>query len=865
MSSLSASKSFSEDLNHVFSFIEDNLIPEYPSANIVSEYFIVASLEDSLCLAYKALHECLMSEAIDAILEQYIYYLSSNPTPLLDEQTPRMSESFNDYVLKANNERLKCKDKKLTSLHVIMSMLYNEGRIKEVFKSVGLTYEMFSQYVESLNDSDEENSETVEEVETEVVDGKKAEDDSKEPETEKKEDKKNLPASRTFAYVPSVKDKPKNIQQPNRTSLQSLRRNAKKTSVMDMYSTCLNDLAVKGKIDRMVGNGETVAQIYNILSRRNKNNVVIVGEGGVGKTTIAKNIAQMIVEKKCPVSFFKKKVYLANFPAMMNGANFKGIFEERFKCFMEEAKQQKDCIIVIDDIRSSFSDRNQEGVVNISTMISDWLSEPDIQFIATGTFKDYRNYIESDPSLSRMFQKVVVEEPSVDDTVEIMNACKAYYESYHNVKYPEETVRACASLAKKYVSDRKLPDSAIDLLDESGAKTKLMVSDSPEMNELKKQMDEIKAEKKQMLDSETLDGMMELTAKENTLKLKYSLLEKNNRYSSEMRTVTENDIYELISEKTNIPVTKLSSSEKKSLKDINEVLKHSIIGQDEAIDRVCRVVKRNRIGISNQDKPVVIFLGGPTGVGKTLLAKQLAKEVFGDEKYLVRLDMSEYAEKSSITKLIGSAPGYIGYENGGQLTETIKKKKYCVLLMDEIEKANEEIYNAFLQMFDEGHMTDNTGERVDFKNVIILLTSNTGAKQVSEFGKGVGFVRNEADNSKSIIRKELKKKFPPEFLNRIDDIVYFNKLNEDNMKGIIRLEIKKLENRIGKIHYRLDKSIYEDKFVSWMYDKVKDKADYGARPILREIQNSMENKIIDFYLEHDEGGETVLNDDFFTS
>ena len=859
MSSLSASKSFSNDLNHVFSFIENNLIPEYPSANIVSEYFIVASLEDTLCLAYKALHECLMSEATDAILEQYIYYLSSNPTPLLEEQTPRMSEAFNDYVLKANRERLKCKAQKLTSLHVIMSMLYNEGRIKDMFNGVGLTYEMFSQYVESLNENEENNDNNVEEVEGEVVKEKPVNNETK------NDSKKNLPASTTFSYLPSRESKSKPVQASNRTSIQSLRRNAKKASVMDMYSVCLNDLAVKGKIDRMVGNEDVMNQIYNILSRRTKNNVIILGDGGVGKTTIAKNIAQMIVEGKCPVSFNKKKVYLANFPAMMNGANFKGIFEERFKCFMEEAKQQKNCIVIIDDIHSSFSDRNQEGVVNISTMISDWLSDSDIQFIATGTFKDYRNYIECEPSLSRMFQKVVIEEPSIDDTIEILESCKAYYETYHNVKYPEDAIRACALLSKKYVSGRKLPDSAIDLLDESGARTKLKVSESPEMNELKKQLDDIKAEKKHMLETEKLDGMMDLTAKENTLKLKYSLLEKNNRYSSEIRTVTENDIYELISEKTNIPVTKLSDSEKQSLKSINDVLKRSIIGQDDAIDRVCRVVKRNRIGISNQDKPVVIFLGGPTGVGKTLLAKQLAKEIFGDEKYLVRLDMSEYAEKSSITKLIGSAPGYIGYENGGQLTETIKKKKYCVLLMDEIEKANEEIYNAFLQMFDEGHMTDNTGERVDFKNVIILLTSNTGAKQVSDFGKGVGFVRNEADNTKSIISKELKKKFPPEFLNRIDDIVYFNKLNEDNMKGIIRLEIKKLDKRIEKIRYKLDGSVYKDRFVSWMYDKVKDKSEYGARPILRAIQDSMENKIIDFYLEHDENEETVLKDDFFLS
>ena len=331
-----------------------------------------------------------------------------------------------------------------------------------------------------------------------------------------------------------------------------------------------------------------------------------------------------------------------------------------------------------------------------------------------------------------------------------------------------------------------------------------------------------------------------------------------NGSSTEQRTVYDNDVCELVSEKTSIPITKLSTTEKSSLKNINEILKSSIIGQDDAIDKICQVVKRNRVGLSNKNKPIVMFLGGPTGVGKTLIAKKLSKEVFGDEKYLVRLDMSEYAEKSSITKLIGSAPGYVGYDNGGQLTEIIKNKKYCVLLLDEIEKANQEIYNVFLQLFDEGCLTDNTGAKIDFKNVIILLTSNTGAKQVSDFGGGLGLVRNEQVNTKTIIQKELKKKFPPEFINRIDDIIYFNKLTDDNIKDIIRLELHNLDNRLIEIGFSLENEFYNETFVNFLFDKIKDQSEYGARPVLRIIQEFLENPITDLMLDMDDD---EVNDD----
>lgn len=800
-------KSFSDDLTNILKYIETTLINEFPSKNIVSEYFIVGVLENKNCLAYIALEDCLMTEIIKGIVDEYSYYLSQNPTPLKYFDRPKFSENFNEYIIQANVERVKHNHEKVNTLHMILSMLFIDGKIKEMFGKVGLTYDMFENYIMNNN--------LVEETET----------------------------------------KPKQVQSKVKSisSSQILKtRKTQKTTLIDIYSRNLNDLASKGKIDKIVGREKEFRQMFNILGRRKKNNLILVGNGGVGKTSICHHLANLIVEKKAPAAYHKKKIIQMDISSMIAGANFRGMFEERLKGFLDEVKNDKNYIIFIDDIHNALSDKSQAGDVNVASMLNNILIDGDIQVIGTTNFKDYKNTIENNSSLSRRFQKVVIEPSTVSESIEILNACKEYYEIYHNVKYTNEAIKLCVLLANRYISDRNLPDSAIDLLDESASRVVLKIKDTPEITDIKKELLRIKNEKRKILNNEIYDGISDLNAKENTLKIKLSLLEKNNRYNTEQRTVYDNDVCELVSEKTSIPITKLSTTEKSSLKNINDVLKSGIIGQDDAIDKICQVVKRNRVGLSNKNKPIVMFLGGSTGVGKTLIAKKLAKEVFGDEKYLVRLDMSEYAEKSSITKLIGSAPGYIGYDNGGQLTEIIKNKKYCVLLLDEIEKANQEIYNVFLQLFDEGCLTDNTGAKIDFKNVIILLTSNTGAKQVSDFGSGLGLVRNEQVNTKTIIQKELKKKFPPEFINRIDDIIYFNKLTNDNIKDIIRLELHNLNNRLIEIGFSLENEFYNDTFVNFLFDKIKDQSEYGARPVLRIIQEFLENPITDLILDMDD-------------
>lgn len=798
-------KSFSDDLTNILKYIETKLIDIFPSKNIVSEYFIISVLENKNCFAYVALEGCLMNEIIQTIIDEYSYYLSQNPTPLNTFDIPRFSEKFNEYLIQANVERVKHNHTKINTLHVILAMLFNEGKIKEMFNKVGLTYDMFDSYITNNN------------------------------------------------IVNETEDKPKQLpvkSNKNINTSQILKtRKTQKTTLIDTYSQNLNDLASKGKIDKIIGRDKEIEQMFNILGRRNKNNLILVGHGGVGKTAICKNIANLIVEKKVPVKYLKKKIIQMDISAMIAGANFRGMFEERLKGFLEEVKNNKNYILFIDDIHNALSEKSQAGDVNVASMLNNILIEGDIQVIGTTNFKDYKNTIENNSSLSRKFQKIVIEPSTINESINILNGCKEYYESFHNVKYTDKAIKSCVLLANKYISDRNLPDSAIDLLDESASRVVLKIQDTPEISQIKEELLKIKNEKKEILNNETYDGISNLNAKENTLKIHLSLLEKNNRYNTEQRTINEDDVCELVSEKTSIPITKLSTSEKESLKNINSVLKNSIIGQDEAIDKICQVVKRNRVGLNNKNKPIVMFLGGPTGVGKTLIAKKLSKEVFGDEKYLVRLDMSEYAEKSSITKLIGSAPGYVGYDNGGQLTEIIKNKKYCVLLLDEIEKANQEIYNVFLQLFDEGCLTDNTGQKIDFKNVIILLTSNTGAKQVSDFGSGLGLIRNEQNNTKSIIQKELKKKFPPEFINRIDDIIYFNKLTNDNLKDIIKLELNNLDKKLNDVGFKLSVDFYDSQFVDYLFNKIKEQSEYGARPVLRIIQEIVENPITDIMLD----------------
>ena len=617
------------------------------------------------------------------------------------------------------------------------------------------------------------------------------------------------------------------------------------------YTINLNQLAKEGKIDELVGRKKEIEKIIKIMARRKKNNVVLVGKGGCGKTAIVNGIADMIVKDEVPQILKNKEVVMLDVMTLVSGTHFRGMFEERVNGLFNELKNSKNHILFIDDIQQILRSGSKEKDTDLSSWIGDILANGEVSVIATTTFKDYRNTIEINTSISRKLQKVVIEPTSIQETIEIIEKTKHYYEDFHNVTYDSDVVKKTVELSQRYITDRSLPDSAIDVIDLSGAYTCLIDREPQQISNMRKRLIEINKERSERLNKGDFEFIDSLNKEENFLKKNISDF---NREVDKDKTkysinITLDNIATSISDMTNIPINKLTLNEKEKIANIENVLKESVVGQDEAIEAVSRIIKRNKVGLGDKNKTLGnLLLLGPSGSGKTLIAKKLAEEIFGSDKALVRIDMSEYSEKNSVAKLTGAAPGYVGFENGGQLTEAIKNKQHCVLLLDEIEKADKEVYNLFLQLFDEGRLTDSAGQMVNFKNVIVLMTSNIGAKQASEMGKGLGFVTDESSNKKSIIEKSLKQTFTPEFINRIDQIVYFNSLSEENLKEIVKLEINKFIKRLNELNYNLT---YTEEVVEHLHSFAIKQKEYGARPIIRLIQDKIEDQITDLMLKNE--------------
>ncbi len=621
-----------------------------------------------------------------------------------------------------------------------------------------------------------------------------------------------------------------------------------KTPVLDNFGRDVTKLAESGTLDPIVGRDTEIERVSQILSRRKKNNPILIGEPGVGKTAIVEGLALRIVQRKVSRVLFDKRVVSLDLAALVAGTKYRGQFEERMKAIMNELEKNRDVILFIDEIHTIVGAGGASGSLDASNIFKPALSRGDLQCIGASTLDEYRMYIEKDGALDRRFQKVMVEQPSVEETIEILKNIKSKYEDFHSVTYDDEAIEACVKLSDRYMTDRLLPDKAIDVLDEAGARIHLKNINVPkEIIELEKKIDGVKQEKNRVVKSQRFEEAASLRDTEK--RFQEELEKAKNNWEEESKhkrfPINEEAIAEVVSMMTGIPVKRMVQAETVKLRRMAEDLKGAVVGQDEAIAKVVKAIQRNRVGLKDPKKPIGTFIFlGPTGVGKTELARALARYLFDSDDALVRIDMSEYMEKFTVSRLIGAPPGYVGYEEGGQLTEKVRRKPYCVILLDEIEKAHPDIYNILLQVLDDGQLTDGLGRKVDFKNTMIIMTSNIGARQLKDFGDGVGFatgakMRNIDESNKAVIEKALKRTFSPEFLNRIDDVVVFNQLTEENIFQIIDIIMKDVTKRLDNLGLKLELSEDAKKFLS---EKGYD-AQFGARPLHRAIQKYLEDPL----------------------
>ena len=627
--------------------------------------------------------------------------------------------------------------------------------------------------------------------------------------------------------------------------VQKNKRTNSTTPILDNFSRDLIKLAEEGKIDPVVGREKEVKRITQILSRKKKNNVVIVGDAGVGKSALVEKLALQISKGNCPSSLLDKRLVSLDLTSLVAGTKYRGQFEERIKAILNELQENPNVIVFIDELHTMVGAGNASGAMDAANILKPALARGEMQCIGATTFDEFKKHIEKDGALVRRFQKIVLKEPTQEETVEILQNLKSSYEDFHKVQYQDNVVETITTLASRYITDRQFPDKAIDILDELGSDKKISGKIPEIIESLKKSAEELKEKKVQVVKSQNYEQAAKLRDEER--KILKKLDEEKEKWTSNQKNnktpVSVEDVYEIVSNMTGVPISKLDSKETEKLLSLEGLLSSKVIGQDDAISVISKSIRRNRVGIKDTNKPIgsFIFLGS-TGVGKTFLAKSLADILFGDPNKIIRVDMSEFMEKHNVSRLIGSPPGYVGYDEGGQLTEKVKNNPFSVILFDEIEKAHKDVFNILLQILDEGHLTDSFGRKVNFTNTLIILTSNVGAKKVMEFGDGMGFATNsketqKAEVKKSIIQKALKQQFNPEFLNRIDDIITFNPLNDETLKKIINIELGRLNDRLKEKNYKI---VFDKSVVNRIFE-LNSEEQYGARPIKRIIQNLCED------------------------
>lgn len=658
-------------------------------------------------------------------------------------------------------------------------------------------------------------------------------------------------------------------QKTNNTQTATAQKTAGKTPVLDNFSTDLTLAAAEGKLDPVVGRQNEINRVTEILCRRKKNNPILIGEPGVGKSAIVEGLAQLIASRKTSPVLFGKRVVNLDMTAIVAGTKYRGQFEERIRALIKELEQNQDVIVFIDEIHTMIGAGNTQGSMDAANIMKPALARGTIQCIGATTVDEYRKSIEKDGALERRFQKVMVEPTSADETLEILRNIKDRYEEHHCVKYSDEALMACVKLTERYVNDRFFPDKAIDALDEAGAKARLKNTHVPaDITNKEKEIEETKLKKQAAVRNQNF----ELAAgfRDRQTELERELEEMNRKWAngegSEKAVISDNDVAEVVSVMCGVPVQRIAASEGAQLKGMAEKLKSEVIAQDRAIEKIVKAIQRNRVGLKPASHPIGAFMFlGPTGVGKTYLAKRLASLMFGSDDALIRIDMSEYSESFNTSRLVGAPPGYVGYEEGGQLTERVRRHPYSIVLLDEIEKAHGNVFNMLLQVLDEGRLTDGNGRLVDFRNTIIIMTSNAGTRQLKEFGKGVGFNAGtsmgmslddkDKEYARSIIQKSLSKQFSPEFLNRLDEIITFDQLDLQAIEKIIDIELKSLYNRVEQMGYKINLSKEAKEFVA---NKGYD-VQFGARPLKRAIQNYIEDGICELMLNNELTGNGTIN------
>lgn len=813
------------ELISVFEYMKDIVCKEtHPKAEINEYAFVLSVLNCENSLAYQALSSILMTSTLEEMKGHFDSKLSLYENSVIGDVSDSYS-IFDKYFELSDKTCRQYNITCITSSILLLSILEladDNDICQEIFDDM----KSFSVTVNQLSNSIKSQAE---ELTTAVATI---------PQRHKKKRTKKLELSQPIKVISTI---------------------SHTDSEVSKYMINYSDIAKFGNIPKVFNYDKYYKEVFTIFSKKGRNNVAVCGNSGVGKTAFVKNIANVINEKDCNENFYNKVLVGLDFSKLVVGTQFKGAFEQRFYSLLDEAKRDGNYIFFIDNLQFLIDGSSKYAETDMESLLETLFSEPSVKTICTLSENDFSN-LQKKTILGKYLQDVVIEEPSIDDTVDILNKIKEQYEIYHEVKYDDESIKECVTLCKKYITERALPESAIDLMDLVGAKIAIKIEENPRVKELKDCLSSIIEEineVKRTSETKQYEKIDDLTKQQISIKSQIGIIEKEDILSKTPCIVSKNDVCSVLSEKIGIPLSELTTSEKERLRGINSKLKDNIIGQDEAIDEVCRAVKRQRVGLGENKRPAVLMFLGSTGTGKTYLAKQLAKEVFGDEKYFVRIDMSEYSDKTSVNKINGSNPGYIGYDNDTFLVKALKKKKRFVLLLDEFEKSNEEVHNLFLQMFDEGRFTDNHGYEYSLNDVIIIMTSNVGAAESINRGKSIGFNTNNDDFSKSIIEKELKQKFKPEFLNRIQKIVYFNKLGEDNLKQIINLEIQKLNTKVEALGYHLSDDLTKGKIIDNIYSNITNNKDYGARPIVNEVQRMIEDKIVDYLIDNDiEDGHT---------